>query len=592
MPPVFFNTLNRYAQGQGTVTTKRIVISAVLVGGVFSASALAGDRPLFRVRKHVPGITYRNICGSPEQLPILEQNGQGIGIIDYDGDGLVDLFVPNGSTEARWRQNDNPGCRLYRNLGDWHFVDVTERAGVRGNAWSCGVAVADYDADGDLDIYMLNWGPNVLYRNNGDGTFTDATETAGVGDPRWSSSAAFADFNGDGLLDIYVSNYVRFDYDGYPRKEKDGRPCLYRGVETGCGPWCYEGHRDTLYINTGSGRFEDRSDRSGLGCTRGFRGFGVVAADLDNDRDVDIYVGCDVMPNLYLANAGDGRFASVGVQKGGAYNHVGAHESGMGVAAADLDRSGTLDLFTTNFSGEKNTFYRNDGGVLADESAAVGFDGHRIQMGWGVIARDFNQDGLIDVFVANGHIYPQVDQLHDPNDRYTQSPRLYLQNPRGRLNLVESHQAFNKPEALCLRGAASADLDNDGDLDLVAIQHNGPLVFFQNLSDRPAVTIELANGGGGLSPMGARVTIHDGGPAQWLLPNQSYQSSSDHRLHIPAPLDGGTVRLEVLWPDGRVQHYDVKPRSEGTVRLKQAPPAPLTRPKTERLPEGRFDNGG
>jgi hypothetical protein len=526
------------------------------------------DEPFFKVRRNVPGITYRNVCGSTAQLPILEQNGQGIGIIDYDNDGLIDLFVPNGSTEARWRRGRNPGCRLFKNLGGWRFRDVTDESGVRGNAWSCGVAVADYDADGDFDIYVLNWGPNVLYRNNGDGTFTNVTASAGVGDPRWSSSAAFADFNGDGLLDIYVSNYVDFDYDRYPKLEKDGTPCLYRNIKTGCGPWCYDGQRDTLYIGTRTGRFEDRSTEAGLASTDGFRGFGVVAADLDGDRDVDVYVGCDVMPNLYLENIGGGRFVSVGAEKGGAYNEAGAHESGMGVAAADFDGSGTLDLFITNFAGEKNTFYRNDGGLFSDASNTVRLARHRMDMGWGICAYDFTQDGLVDVFVANGQIYPQVAELTDPQDRYAQPPRLYVQDDRGQLREIEARQAFGEPVSLCLRGCAMGDFDNDGDRDVVAVQHNGPLVFFENLSNRPGMVLELVDRHGGRSPFGARVRVR-GGAAHWLLPNQGYQSSHDHRMQLAPVPRNGPVRIDILWPDGRTQRYRVDPQAREVVRLRQ-----------------------
>ncbi len=558
----------RPLQSGGCATAVSAVFRATVVGLLLSAAAAAGDRPLLAVRTKVAGITYRNVCGSPPQLPILEQNGQGVGIIDYDGDGWVDLFVPNGATKSGWRRKQTPGCRLFINLGGWRFEDVTDKAVVRGKAWSCGAAVADYDADGDLDIYVLNWGPNVLYRNNGDGTFTDVTGAARVGDPRWSSSAAFADFNGDGLLDIYVSNYVRFDYDNYPTREKDGTPCLYRGIKTGCGPWCYEGERDTLYINTGNGRFEDRSGVAGLNCSKGFRGFGVVAADLDIDGDVDVYVGCDVMPNLYLENTGGARFVSVGARKGGAYNEAGGHESGMGVAAADFDRSGTLDLFVTNFADEKNTFYRNRGGYLSDNSSVIGFDRHRIEMGWGVCVQDFNQDGRLDVFVANGHIYPQLEQLADPIDRYAQPPRLYLQNSRGVLSEIEADEAFGGPVSFPLRGCASADLDNDGDLDVVAVQHNGPLVFFENTSNRPSLVLELVDDHGGRSPMGVRATIAGGG-THWLLPNQGYQSSNDHRMHIAVPPGVETVQLEVLWPDGRRQRCTVKPRAREVIRIKQ-----------------------
>ena len=540
------------------------------------AQVSAADGALFRVRTNVPGVDYLNVCGSKEQLPILEQNGQGIGVIDFDDDGLMDLFVPNGSTEALWRKKQNPGCRLYRNLGNWRFADVTESAGVRGNAWSCGVAVADYDADGDFDIYVPNWGPNVLYRNNGDGTFADVTTEAGVGDAGWGSSAAFADISGDRRLDLYVSNYVAFRFDDYPTTEKDGKACLYRDVVTGCGPWCYEGQRDTLYVSTGGGRFEDRSVSFGLDATSGFRGFGVVAADLDDDRDIDIFVGCDVMPNLYLENRGS-QLTSVGMDKGGALNAMGKHESGMGVAMVDLDRTGSPDLLVTNFAGETNTYYLNSGGQLTDATAAVRFGTHASEMGWGACARDFDQDGRSDVFVANGHIYPQVAKLNDPEDTYAQSPRFFRQDTAHRLREVAPAEAFDGVAKYSLRGAAAVDLDNDGDLDLVAIQHNGPLVFFENRSNRPALTLELVHADGGRSPWGALVTLPDSEP-RWVVPTQGFQSSQDHRIFISPRPPARRVPVEVRWPNGIRERFMVDTEQRPPVRLREGggvvPPGP------------------
>lgn len=548
--------------------TNAFVPAALLASLLGTDPGTTPTEPLFRVHSDLPGMTYVNVSGSPDQLPILEQNGQGLGMIDFDDDGWVDLFVPNGSTETRWKRGDNPGCRLYRNLGGWRFLDVTDQAGLRDRDWGCGVAVADYDADGDFDVYTLNWGRNRLYRNDGKGRFVEIAATAGISDPRWSSSAAFADFNGDGHLDLYVSNYVQFSFNDYPTREKDGGACLYRGLPTGCGPWCYDGQRDSLFIQAGTGRFVDRSPSAGLNATVGFRGFGVIADDLDGDGDVDVFIGCDVMPNLRLENDGTGRFTSVGGGKGGAFNADGKHESGMGVAASDFDRDGHLDLFVTNFSGETNTFYRNHSGMLSDRTSTIGFGLHPSEMGWGVIVRDFNQDGRPDVFVANGHIYPQVNRLDDPNERYEQPPRLYLQEKDGRLREVGTVAAFHSPLRASLRGCAAVDLDNDGDWDIVAMQHNGPLLFFENTSNKDALSIELVDVGGGRSPMGTRVSV-DGVPAFRLLPNQGYQSSHDHRILIPLTKPNAEVSIEVTWPNGTRQRHALPPRPTGTFQIRQ-----------------------
>jgi len=271
-----------------------------------------------------------------------------------------------------------------------------------------------------------------------------------------------------------------------------------------------------------------------------------------------------------LENVGGGKFRSVGEERGGALNEFGMHESGMGVAAVDFDRSGTLDLFTTNFADEKNTFYRNEKGYLTDASRAVGFDQHRPDLGWGVLAEDFNQDGLVDVFVANGHIYPQVKDIPEGTDRYSQPPRLYLQSSSGKLEDLESEKAFGEPLFLSLRGCASADLDNDGDVDVVAVQHNGELVFLENRTDHPALTLELSDAQGGKSPMGARVSMAGAGTRR-LLPNQGYQSSNDHRLHISIPPGRSADHVTVHWPDGRSHEFALPPDAKGVIQLRQKP---------------------
>ncbi len=531
----------------------------------------APEQPLFLVHTSRPGLAYANVSGSAEQLSILEQNGQGLAIFDFDGDGLMDLFVTNGGTLQGWRTGDLPGSTLYRNLGDWRFEDVTERAGLAGHdVWGTGCAAADYDADGDTDLYVTGWGANRLYRNEGNGRFSDVTEYAGVGEERWSSSAVFADLDGDGLLDLYVSNYVAFDPDRVPENEVDGSPCRYRGVLSGCGPWLYRGERDTLYLQARDGRFLDVSEAWGLAATDGFRGMGIAPGDFDRDGDVDLYIGCDVMPNLYLQNLSGRGFRSVGHERGGAVNADGEHESGMGVVAVDLFDRGALDLLTTNFAGEKNTYYRYGEGRFDDQSISVGFDAHRSELGWGIVAADLDGDGARDVLVANGHIYPQVEELGDPEDRYRQLPRIYLGTGGSRLREAAPERAFRRAQwaepcpagsclAFSLRAAAAGDLDDDGDIDVVAIQHNGPLVIFENRSEQPAAFVALETRGGGTSPHGARIEIGDWSHDHW--PTSGYQSSHDPRVQLPR---SRAAVARVTWSDGDCEEFGV-PSQPATV---------------------------
>jgi len=549
------------------MTSIRIFVGILAVAMLAVRGAAAPvdppPKPLFNVRTSVPGLDYRNVSGGDEQGPILEQNGQGIALLDFDSDGWLDIFVTNGGTLERWRAGHHPGARLFRNSSGWRFEDVTVRAGVGVAAWSNGAAAADYDDDGDMDLYVTNWGPNVLYRNDGDGSFTDVTVAKAVGDPRWSSSATFADFDGDGRLDLYVSNYVAFDPDQVPQYEEDGSPCSYRSVATGCAPWRYKGERDTLYLQDRAGKFRDASKEWGLEATAGFRGMGVAPGDFDADGDVDLYVGCDVMPNLYLENLDSKRFRSAGERLGGAVNAEGQHESGMGVAAADLFNRGWLDLLTTNFAGQKNTYYRNEGGRLQDASGEVGIDRHRSELGWGILVEDFDQDGRRDVFITNGQIYPQVARLEDPEDRYAQSPRFYRGTSEAKLREVEPQRAFTLPDAWSLRAAAAGDLDNDGDVDVIAIQHRGPLVVFENTSDRPATIVELRTRSGGLSPHGTQITIGSWHHFHW--PSQGYQSSHDSRVFIPRAVSGDVV---VTWPDGSRERIP-RPQIEERVTWQQ-----------------------
>jgi hypothetical protein len=531
-------------------------------------------------------LAFRDVSGDPEQIPILDQNGQGLCAIDFDGDGLLDLYLVNGSTLAKTAKADQPGSALFRNNGDGTFTDVTKLAGVPGPRWGTGCAVADFDGDGREDLFVTGWGGNKLYRNRGDGTFEDVTESAGVRDGRWCSSAAWADLDGDGRLDLVVSRYVRFDPGNIPTTE-GGRPCTYRGVETGCPPDDYPGETMAAYRNRGNGRFEDVSASAGLERARPSRGFGVAALPLFDDSSLpDIYIGCDVAENLLFHNLGGFRFDESAAERGAAVNFEGKHESGMGLAVGDLSESGRPDFFLTNFAGEKNTLYRNRGDGFSDVTIGTGLEAHREELGWGDSIADFDNDGHEDIVVANGQIYPQVEKLRDPKDSYAQPIRLFAGDGRGRFEEI-SVPSLSRRESR--RGLIAADLNNDGRLDLVTQTHNGSPEIFWNESGRTNHWIRFTlRGRTEPEAAGARVTVRFAGRTRtaWKLPNQGYQSSQDPRVHFglaeAAEVDG----VEIRWPDGTIQKIRALPadadyvvkEDRAPVRLKlrsfAAPPLP------------------
>jgi hypothetical protein len=476
----------------------------------------------------------------------------GAAFFDYDNDGFQDLFVVNGTRleyqpeEARNRLFHNePGAGRER-----VFRQVEADLGMGG--WGMGCAAGDYDNDGDVDLYVTYWGPNQLWRNDGAGRFAEVATAAGVDDGRWGSSAAFGDVDGDGWLDLYVTNYLEFDLDNPPA---GGSKCHYKGLYVYCGPEYAGRQADRIYRNRGDGTFLDMSDSTGVGARR-YPAMGVVFNDLDRDGDLDLYVANDTEPNLLWRNDGDWRLVQVAVQAGAAYSGDGLPQASMGLHAGDFDRDGDLDLFATHFSEELNTLYCNEGTWrFRDCTREVGLS--QIEgpyLGWGTAFVDFDRDGWLDLFVANGHVYPQLDQSY-ADLRYAQRNLLY-RNEGGRFREVGGQSGAGWKLRKVSRAAAVGDYDNDGDVD----------VFIMNLNDTPTLLrndSEVANrwlglrlvGAEGRIAIGAEVRVRTGGSEQVREVHRGYsfQAQNDPRLLFGLGSAAAVEQVEIRWPSGRRQ---------------------------------------
>ncbi|NKB71362.1 MAG: tetratricopeptide repeat protein [Candidatus Latescibacteria bacterium] len=499
------------------------------------------------------GLDFVHVSGTDQQAYILESMGGGVALLDYDGDTYLDIFLVNGTRLDA--PSPPPTNRLYRNSGDAQapsFTDVTAAAGLIRSGWGMGAATGDVDGDGAVDLYVTYWGPNVLYRNRDNASFALVGDQADA--PGWSTSAAFGDWDLDGDLDLYITNYLEFDQNALPN---DGIPCRgWKGLETFCGPHGMTAQTDALYRNEGAGTFTDMSAVAGLDAYR-HPGLGVVWGDYDDDGDQDIYVANDSQPNLLWRNDGTWRPTEIGAMAGLAYSEDGRAQAGMGVDAGDYDGDGDLDLFVTNFSDDVNTLYQNQGGTFVDATAAAGLAGAvRPYLGWSTAFFDADNDGWLDLFVANGHLYPQLE-THPSGLRYAQA-NLFYWNQGGRFRLAEAGSLGPAlTTAQVSRGAAFGDLDNDGDIDLVVA----------NLNDRPAL---LRNDGGnrhnwlGLdlegeastsAGVGARVDLWTGGQRQTREAKRGYGYNSQHDGRLLFGLGGATrvERLDIRWPSGQRQ---------------------------------------
>ena len=500
------------------------------------------------------GLKFQHMSGSAEKQYILESMSGGVAWIDYDRDGWPDLYLVNG---GRWEDlvegKRSVSNALFRNNGNGTFTDVTSKAGVGNSQWGMGVAVGDYDNDGWPDIYVCNYGPDTLYRNKHDGTFEDVTARAGLGDPRWSVSAAFGDYDGDGRLDLYVTNTVQFDHRNPPAMR-----CHYRGMRVQCGPLGLVPDPDILYHNNGDGTFTDVSQKTGIADVLPSYGLGVVWGDYDNDGDSDIYVANDQMANFLFQNQGNGTFKEVGFLSLVALNDDGIAQGSMGVDFGDYDRDGFLDLFVTNFADDYNTLYRNLGnGRFRDMSAPAGLVYPSwASVGWGTAFVDLDNDGWLDLFVANGHVFPQVDQ-YNLGQSFREPCQWFRNSGKGKFEEIRSSL---KMKSWSSRGAAFADFDNDGDIDVAVNNLDGPPSLLRNEGgNRLGHWLLLALEGvrSNRSAIGARVTIEteSGRQMQEVRGGSSYESSNDLRLHFGIGTATTVKNLTVRWTDGSLQQF-------------------------------------
>jgi hypothetical protein len=543
--------------------TAATTTGTVFLCGLLLAGAPArGTEPAKSGRRFVDatpgsGIEFRNVCGAgPESKGWLaESMGAGAAWLDYDGDGKLDLYLVNGSAYDR-KPGEGERNVLYRGDGKGRFTDVTERAGVGDRGWGYGVAVGDYDNDGDPDIYVTNSGPNALYRNRGDGTFENVTARAGVGLDGWSSSAAFFDMEGDGDLDLYVTSYVDGDPARVPRR---GTPeartvnCTYKGLFVFCGPLGLTAIQDALYRNDGGGKFTDVTRAAGVWLETPRYALGVVTADMDGDGDQDIYVANDSVVNSLWLNRGDGTFVDAGVRMLAALNADGRPQAGMGTNAGDYNGDGWLDLAVTNFSHDLNTLYRSMGGkFFVDDSALTGLGVTQMSLSWGVGFADFDHDADLDLFIANGHLYPQVDD-YDLGTHYRQTNHLFV-NDGGRFRESAANCGPGLAARHSFRAAAFADYDDDGDVDIALTTLDEAPLLLRNETRAPGhyLQLRLIGRGSNRDAVGARVTVVAGGRTQ-IRERQgggSYLAASDPRLHFGLGAVAVAERVEIRWPDG------------------------------------------
>ncbi|HZQ68131.1 MAG TPA: CRTAC1 family protein [Terriglobales bacterium] len=501
------------------------------------------------------GIDFHLTCGSLDKRYIMDSMCGGVAVFDYDNDGWMDIYFTNGSTLEDMRASKCHSGKLYRNQHDGTFIDVTAKSGLNRCGWGFGVAVGDYDNDGWEDLYLTYLNGGVLLHNNRDGTFTDVTAQAGVDDGgRWGTSAAFGDYDRDGKLDLYVANYVDLDLNHLPPFGV-GPFCQYRGIAVSCGPRGLKGSRDRLYHNNGDGTFTDVSDKLKVD-PDGFYALAVIWLDYDKDGCPDIYVANDSSPSLLYHNDCKGGFTEVGAEAGVAYSADGREQAGMGIDSEDYDNDGWPDIIKANFSDDTNNLYRNDQhGGFSDLAGPAGFGPISMPfLAFGMKFLDFDNDGWKDVFVANGHVNPQVDQ-HSFGVTYAEHPFLFHNTQNGKFSEISSSAGSALTRRYVGRGAATGDFRNNGRQDVVMTVLDGSPVLLRNGASKSGHWLRIKTVGSisNRDGFGARVEVKAGGLTQEseIRANSSFESASDPRLHFGLGDATTADSILVRWPSGK-----------------------------------------
>lgn len=547
-----------------------LLAGALLVcsGWILSGSAAfpTDQDTLFVEGGRDAGLDFILTSGTSQKKYIIEANSGGLCLLDFNNDRLLDIYLVNGGLLENFIRDRSSGLQnaLFQNLGQRRFKNVTESSGTGGNgAWGMGCSAADYDGDGLLDLYVTTYGDNILYRNRGDGTFEDVTKSAKANDPRWSTGSAWADFDGDGDLDLFVANYIELDRNNLPEPGSEAygsmggirMGCKYLGLDVMCGPRGLRGAGDSFFVNQGNGTFEERSAALGLDDPNGYYGLGAVWSDFNQDHSPDLYVANDSTPNLLYVNNGNGKLSEVGLLSGAAANESGLEQAGMGVATGDYRNEGRYSIYVTNFSEEYNTLYYNEEGAnFTDLTYRTGLAEPSLPyVGWGTFFFDFDNDGWLDLFVANGHVFPGVDQLETPSVAgYRQRGLLFQNLQNGRFREIGEPKGISKQAVS--RGAVFGDLDGDGCLDMVLSNLDASPFLYWNQCQPGShyLRVNLEGAPPNRFAVGASVRVKTGTlwQSREVQAGNSYLSQSELTSHFGLGAALQADEVEIRWPDG------------------------------------------